>query len=175
MERLVRSHPSNIMVTYINERFPNGEGSPQRNMSTFEEYKRLFIACDQAVHMANPDRVIKAADGDYDPPSPGLPDNHCYNAWYNGHGLGLGELHQGHWIPTKPDWYYACGQFGSEGLDPENVMRKYYPKEWLPKSTQPGEQWNPDKIALAQTQNFHYLWFNSQNNMEDWIEASQTH
>ncbi len=173
MERLVRSHPCNIMVTYINERFPNAEGAPQRNMSTYDEYARLFTACDQAVHMANPDRVIKAADGDYDPPSPGLPDNHCYNAWYNGHALGLGELHRGHWIPTKPNWYYACGEFGAEGLDPENVMDKYYPKNWLPESEK--AVWNPGKIAMAQTQNFHYLWFNTQNTRSEWIEASQTH
>ncbi len=175
MERLVRSHPCNIMVTYINERFPNAEGFPQRSMSTFEEYKRLFTACDQAVHMANPDRVIKAADGDYDPPSPGLPDNHCYNAWYNGHGLGLGELHQGHWIPTKPDWYYACGEFGAEGLDPENVMRKYYPEYWLPQTKEEENNWTPDIIAKAQTQTFHYLWFNTQNTVQGWIEASQKH
>ncbi len=175
MERLVRSHPCNIMVTYINERFPNAEGAPQRNMAEYEEYARLFTACDQAVHKANPDRVIKAADGDYDPPSPGLPDNHCYNAWYNGHGLGLGELHQGHWIPTKPDWYYACGEFGAEGLDPENIMRKYYPKEWLPQTKEEEKNWNSEKIVKAQTQNFHYLWFNTQNTLHDWIEASQEH
>jgi len=30
MERLVRSHPSTVVVTYMNERFPNAEGSPQR-------------------------------------------------------------------------------------------------------------------------------------------------
>ena len=175
MERLVRSHPSNIMVTYINERFPNAEGFPQRNMSTYEEYARFFTAADQAVHNANPDRVIKAADGDYDPPSPGLPDNHCYNAWYNGHGLGLGEMHKGHWLPTKPGWYYACGEFGAEGLDPENVMRKYYPEYWLPQTNEEEKNWTPDKIALAQTQNFHYLWFNTQNTVQGWIEASQKH
>jgi len=175
MERLVRSHPCNIMITYINERGPNAFGYPQRNMSTYGEYARLFTACDQAVHMANPDRVIKAADGDYDPPSPGLPDNHCYNGWYNGHGLGLGELHQGHWIPTKPNWYYACGEFGAEGLDPENVMRKYYPGEWLPQSAEEEKNWNPSKISKAQTQNFHYLWFNTQYTMKDWIEESQKH
>ena len=44
MERLVRNHPSNILVTYINERFPNGEGQPQRNMSTAEDYYRFFYS-----------------------------------------------------------------------------------------------------------------------------------
>lgn len=175
MERLVRNHPCNIMVTYINERFPNAEGSPQRCMSTAKAYYRLFAACDQAVLMANPDRVIKAGDGDYDPPSPGLPDNHCYNAWYNGHGLGLGKLHKGYWQWVKPGWYYACGEFGAEGLDPENVMRKYYPQEWLPQNTKEEENWNPGQIAACQTNRFHYMWFNTQYSVKDWIEASQEH
>ncbi len=175
MERLVRNHPSNIMVTYINERFPNAEGKPHRNMATAEVYEKFFQACDQAVLFANPDRIIKAGDGDYDPPSPGLPDNHCYNGWYNGHGLGLGELHRGHWQPVKPDWYYACGEFGAEGLDPINTMLKHYPREWLPENQDPQGRWTPLSIARAQTQAFHYMWFNTQHSLADWVEASQTH
>ncbi len=175
MERFVRNHPSNIMVTYINERFPNAEGKPHRNMATSEEYEKFFKACDQAVLFANPDRVIKAGDGDYDPPSPGLPDNHCYNAWYNGHGLGLGEMHKGYWQPVKPDWYYACGEFGAEGLDPVNTMLKHYPQDWLPKNQDPQGQWTPLSIPRAQTQAFHTMWFNTQNTLEDWVDASQAH
>ncbi len=175
MERLVRNHPCNILVTYINERFPNAEGSPQRAMSTAEEYYRFFRACDQAVHMANPDRVIKAGDGDYDPPSPGLPDNHCYNAWYNSHGLPLGKMHKGYWQPVKPGWYYACGEFGAEGLDNYPVMKKYYPAGWLPASAEEEKTWTPGVIAAAQTWRFHYMWFNAQHSVHDWIEASQEH
>lgn len=173
MERLVRNHPSNIMVTYINERFPNAEGHPQRNISTAEDYYRFFKASDQIVHFWNPDRVIKAGDGDYDPPSPGLPDNHCYNIWYNGHGLGLGELHKGYWEKVKPNWLYGCGEFGSEGLDNYETVEKYWPKEWLPKSKD--ESWKPDKVVKAQTWRFHYLWYPTPNKLEDWIEASQNH
>ena len=125
--------------------------------------------------MVNPDRVIKSGDGDYDPPSPGLPDNHCYNGWYNGHGLGLGELHKGYWQPVKPGWMYACGEFGAEGLDPYNVMQKYYPKEWLPQTQSEEIEWTANRISHAQTQRFHYMWFNTQDNVKDWIEASQTH
>jgi hypothetical protein len=175
MERLVRNHPSNIMVTYINERFPNAEGKPHRNMATSEEYESFFKACDQAVLFANPERVIKAGDGDYDPPSPGLPDNHCYNGWYNGHGLGLGEMHKGYWQAVKPDWYYACGEFGAEGLDPVNTMLKHYPRDWLPKNQDPQGSWTALSIPRAQTQAFHYMWFNTQDSLEDWVEASQTH
>ncbi len=85
MESLVRNHPSVILDTYINERFPNAEGHPNRNMCKPEQYFSLFRAMDEAVHTKNPDRAIKWGDGDYDPPTPGLPDNHCYNTWYNGH------------------------------------------------------------------------------------------
>ena len=173
MERLVRNHPSNILVTYINERFPNGEGQPQRNMSNAEDYYRFFKACDQVVHHWNPDRVTKAGDGDYDPPSPGLPDSHCYNTWYNGHGLGLGELHKGYWQKVKPGWFYGCGEFGAEGFDSYDVMKKYWPKSWLP--TDESKQWWPDKVVKAQTYRFHYMWYPTPVKLKDWIEASQDH
>jgi hypothetical protein len=173
MERLVRKHPSTIMVTYINERFPNAEGSPQRSLNTAEEYYRLFAAMDQAVLLSNPDRVIKAGDGDYDPPSPGLPDSHCYNTWYNGHGLGLGKMHRGYWQPVKPNWLYGCGEFGSEGLDPLNVMRKYYPKGWLPQTPEKDRKWTPNSIAMSQTYQFHHMWFNTPNSLNGWINESQ--
>ena len=173
MERLVRNHPSNILITYINERFPNGEGTPQRNMSNIQEYYRFFKACDQIVLQNNPDRVIKAGDGDYDPPSPGLPDSHCYNTWYNGHALGLGELHKGYWQKVKPGWAYACGEFGSEAFDNYEVVKKYWPKEWLPKDE--SKPWSPDKVALAQSDNFHHMWYPTPVTLKDWIEASQNH
>lgn len=173
MERLVRAHPSNVVVTYINERFPNGEGHPQRNMATAEEYHRFFKACDQIVHHWNPDRVIKAGDGDYDPPSPGLPDSHCYNTWYNGHALGLGELHKGYWQKVKPGWFYACGEFGSEAFDSYEVAKKYWPKAWLPKDE--SKQWWPDKVEKAQSYRFHYMWYPTPVTLKDWIEASQEH
>lgn len=175
MERLVRSHPSNIMITYMNERFPNGEGFPQRQIGDAEGYMKLYKACDQAVLKENPDRVIKSSDGDYDPPSPGLPDSHCYNGWYNGHGLGLGELHKGYWQYIKPGWLYGCGEFGSEGLEAYSTMQKYYPKEWLPQNPEEEKNWTANRISKAQTHRFHYMWFNTQDNVKDWIKASQEH
>jgi len=173
MERLIRKHPSAIMVTYINERFPNAEGIPHRSLNNADDYYKLFRALDQAVLFANPDRVIKAGDGDYDPPSPGLPDYHMYNIWYNGHGLGLGELSKGYWLPIKKDWAYACGEFGSEGLDPVEVMQKYYPKHWLPTGKEDEKNWTANRIPKAQTHKFHYMWYNTQNSLSDWVEASQ--
>lgn len=175
MERLIRNHPSNILVTYINERFPNGEGHPHRNMATPEQYFSLFRAMDEAVHKENPDRVIKKSDGDYDPPTPGLPDNHCYNTWYNGQGLGIGKLYRGYWQWVKPGWYYGCGEFGAEALDPVETMYKYYPKEWLPKDNADEKDWTANRIFAAQTHKFHYMWYNTQYSLQDWVDASQEH
>lgn len=173
MERLARVHPSTIITSYINERFPNAEGNPQRSLNLASEYFQLFKALDQVVLLNNPDRVIKAGDGDYDPPTPGLPDSHCYNTWYNGHGLGIGEMYKGYWQPVKPDWYYACGEFGAEGLDPVNTMQKYYPKEWLPNDAADEKMWSANRISMSQTHRFHYMWYNTQHSLQGWVDASQ--
>ena len=174
MERLVRGHPCNVVISYINEPFPNAQGKPHRHLLR-SELEAFFLAADQAVHMANPDRVIKPVDGDYDPPAPGLPDNHCYCGWYNGHGVDLGKLHRGYWQPVKPGWAYGCGEYGSEGLDPVSVMRAHYPAEWLPQTPEEEQSWTPDRIVQAQTGRFHYMWFDTQHTLAGWVAASQAH
>ncbi len=174
VEKLVRSHPCNIMVSYINEPFPNGTNKPHRNMSR-DEMEDFFRAADDIVKHLNPDRVIKACDGDYDPPSPGIQDRHCYPCWYNGHGGDIGMIIKGHWQPTKADWYYGCGEFGSEALERQELMRKYYPAEWLPQNEDEEQNWSPNSIVKAQTGMFHYFFYDTQNTVEDWIEASQEH
>lgn len=176
MERLVRNHPCNIMVTYVNE--PTHDRSPAKNKNrslTKPEMLSFFQAADQAVRLENPDRVIKPVDGDYHPPSPGLPDNHCYCGWYNGHGLDIGRLHKGYWLSTKTGWHIGCGEFGAEGLDSWDVMKKHYPKEWLPASTEEEHTWTPDRIVRAQTGRFHYMWFETRHTVKDWIRASLEH
>lgn len=174
MEQLVRSHPCNIMVTYINEPYWGADKAHRHLMRS--ELEAFFKACDQAVRLVNPDRVIKAVDGDYDPPAPeGLPDNHCYCGWYNGHGVHLGRLHRGYWQAIKPGWNYGCGEFGAEGLDPENVMRKYYPPAWLPPTAGAEETWMPNPIKTSQTARFHYMWFDTQHSVSDWVHASLAH
>ena len=173
MERLIRSHPSAIMVTYINERFPNAEGTPQRSYSDAEQIFSVFQALDQAVLLSNPDRVIKPGDGDYDPPGPGLPDNHCYNTWYNGHAMDLGKLIKGYWQLIKPGWQYGCGEFGAEGLDPVSLMRKYYPDGWLPSNPAQDKDWTPARIGSAQTRTMHYMWFPTQYGLDGWVRESQ--
>ncbi len=172
MERLVRGHACNIMISYINEPFPNASGKPHRHL-TRPDLEAFFRAADRAVRMLNPDRVIKHVEGDYDPPSETLPDNHCYCGWYNGHGLELGKLHRGYWVPVSRDWLYACGEFGAEGLDPADLMRRRYPREWLPGTDE--SSWSPGAIPGAQTGNFHYMWFDTQHSLEEWVRASQRH
>lgn|GEM_PF-165670 len=171
MERLVRSHPCNIMVTYINEPFPNARNKPHRHL-TRAELTAFFQAADLAVRLNNPDRVIKHVDGDYDPPSETLPDNHCYPYWYNGHGIDVGRLHRGYWLPVKPDWYYGCGEFGAEGLDAVELMRRRYPPEWLPQQDAEAD-WSPSAICQAQTGRFHYFFFDTPDTVAGWSEASR--
>jgi hypothetical protein len=172
MERLIRPHACNIMISYINEPFPNASGKPHRHL-TRPDMQAFFEAADLAVRVLNPDRVIKHVDGDYDPPNDMLPDNHCYCGWYNGHGLELGKLHRGHWIPVKPDWMYGCGEFGAEGIDFADLMKRRYPKKWLPGKDE--STWSPDVIQGAQTGKFHYMWFDTQRTLADWVAVSQRH
>lgn len=174
MEKLVRSHPCNILISYINEPFPNAGNKPHRHLAR-EELTVFFKAANQIVHLNNPDQVIKAVDGDYDPPAPGLPDNHCYCGWYNGHGVDIGKLHKGYWQYVKPGWYYGCGEFGAEGLDPVNTMKKYYPDQWLPWDQKDEKDWSPNSIIKAQTGNFHYFFYETPDSLEGWVNASQRH
>lgn len=173
MEKLVRCHPSSIIVSFINEPFPASRGKPHRFISR-EEMEIFFDMARKAVLRRNPDRVIKNVDGDYDPPTrEGMPDNHCYCGWYIGHGVDLGYLHHGGWMPVKPGWHYGCGEFGSEGLDPLATMQEFYPQDWLPKTL--SENWSPLVIPRAQSGPFHYLWYPTPHSIEEWVEASQRH
>ena len=168
MERIVRKHPCNVLITYINEPFPNANNEPHRHL-TRGELEDFFKMCDLAVKIQNPDRVIKHIDGDYDPPTDGLPDNHCYPMWYNGHGIDVGMLNKGYWLPIKDNWYCGCGEYGAEGLDYCDIMREMYPKEWI------REPFGPKNIVRAQTADFHRFFYDSQDDMESWVRESQEH
>ncbi|MBN2557612.1 MAG: glycoside hydrolase family 2 [Clostridia bacterium] len=174
MERLVRNHPSVIMDTYINEPFsPDKYELGYRHMSRLE-LELFFNACDAAVHFENPDRVVKRVEGDYDPPTgKGLSDFHCYNMWYTNHAIPLGMLYKGYLPALKKGWKTGCGEYGAEGLDNYEVMRKYYPKEWLPEKD--SDYWIPDRIVKSQTNTMHGDWYEEQDNIRDWIEKSQLH
>ena len=166
MARMVRKHPCNIVVSYINEPFPNANNEPHRHL-TRPELENFFTCCDLVVKLSNPDQVIKHVDGDYDPPTDGMPDNHCYPMWYNGHGIDIGRLHRGYWLPVKPGWYYGCGEYGAEGLDSAEVMEECYPREWL------REPFDPGHIVRSQTKSFSGFFYDAQEDMQGWISRSQ--
>ena len=171
MEKLVRTHPSVIQVSYLNEPFPNASGKPHRHFIR-EELEDLFVACDKAVKLLNPERVIKHIDGDYDPPSTDLPDYHTYTMWYNGHGIEFGKMYRGYWLDLPENSYCGCGEFGAEGLDPEDLMNRRYLKKWLPV---PGKEkeWTPSEILGAQSGSMYSFFFDRQDNLGDWVEASR--
>ncbi len=174
MERLIRPHASSILISYMNEPMANGGNRPHRHLVR-DEMEAFFDACDSAVHLLNPDRVIKHIDGDYDPPDSTLPDNHVYCTWYNGHGIDVGKLHRGYWLGVKEGWYYGCGEFGAEGLDPVPLMRARYPKEWLPQTNEEEKTWDPGRIKDAQSGNMHFFYYDTQDNLEDWVRESHKH
>lgn len=165
MEKMVRNHPCNVVVTYINEPFPNANNEPHRHLLR-SELEDFFTACDLVIKLNNPDRVIKHVDGDYDPPTTSMPDNHCYPMWYNAHGIDIGRLYKGYWLSVKPDWYYGCGEYGAEGLDFADVMKESYPAEWLK------EPFDPSNIVRAQTGSLYYFFYDRQDNIEDWVKES---
>lgn len=169
MIKMVRKHPCNIVVSYINEPSSNAFELPHRNMMR-DELESFFEACNNIVRLNCPECVIKHVDGDYDPPTEdSMPDNHCYNLWYNGHALDFGKLYRGYWKETLKDWYCGCGEYGAEGLDYADVMKKYYPSEWI------REPFNPKNIVRAQSEAFHGYFFDTPGSMEEWIEATQAH
>lgn len=176
MEHLIRSHPCNVMVSYINEPFPPQWPDVSHRHLTRPELHQFFEAATRAVRLLNPDRVIKPIDGDFNPPAPGLPDRHCYTFWYNGHGIEAGKLIRGFWQRVAKGWdYYACGEFGAEGLDRESLMRKYCPSSWLPEPGAEESSWSPTRITQAQTGKLHGLWFDTPKTLADWVRASREH
>ena len=168
MVKMVRKHPCNVMITYINE--PGGDcyDAPSRFLKR-DELQAFFEMCDRAAKLMNPDQVIKHVDGDYDPPSTNMPDYHCYAMWYTGHGLDFGRIHKGHWLPVLPGWYYGCGEFGAEGLDSLEVIRECYPKEWLK------EPFDPRNIIKCQVGECGMRFYDEQDSMEAWVEETQRH
>lgn len=173
MERHVRRHACCILDTYINEPFPNAFNMPNSSLER-PELEAFFDAADIVVHLANPDRVTKHVDGDYDPPNKKMPDSHCYPMWYNGHGIDIGRLHKGYWMPVKPGWYYGCGEFGCEGLESPEMMRSAYPADWLPQPGEPARAWSPERMYGQQSSDFYHFFFDRPGSLEEWSKESQS-
>jgi Glycosyl hydrolases family 2, sugar binding domain/Glycosyl hydrolases family 2, TIM barrel domain/Glycosyl hydrolases family 2 len=173
MEKLVRNHPSNIMISYINEPSSAVRNHREHRDLTRAELTLFFASATALVHTYNPDRVVKTVEGDYNPPEPGLPDNHIYCAWYPSHAVPLGKFIKGYWADSKPGWKHSSGEYGIEGLEDAATMYKYYPKAWLPASR--SAPWNPSKVPYTQTWTMHDDWFDTESTLPDWIAASQSY
>lgn len=173
IERVLRNHPSVILLSYLNESM--AEIKPHA-ISRYA-YERLFNALDIVVRNENPDRAVKYVDGDYQAPSDGYPDNHCYNIWYDEHCISLKKMCRGSWISFSKGWMYGCGEFGAEGLDPADLMKRRYPAEWLKKEAD--GSWSPKYMhglySGEQTYGKHWDWFETEYTMEDWVKASHEH
>lgn len=169
MIKMVRKHPCNVVVSYINEPVPFGWVRPHRHMMR-NELEDFFDSCDKIVKLNDPDCVIKHVDGDYDPPTRNsIADNHCYNLWYNGHEIDFGKMYRGYWTDTDAEWCCACGEYGAEGLDCKDLMNRRYPAEWLK------EPFNPANIVKAQAMNQHGAFFDTPTSIDEWVEETQKH
>lgn len=172
IERVLRNHPSVIMMTYLNESM----GNMKPHAISRTAYERMFDALDIVVRHENPDRAVKYVDGDYDSPNKGLPDDHCYNIWYPEHGTSLPLMMRGAWEHVKTGWMYGCGEFGAEGLDYPAMMRRRYPKNW---NEREDGSWSPKQLTTAHSTNQTFgkypFWFEAGKNMEEWVKASQEH
>ena len=173
MEKLVCNHPSNIMITFINEPTSTERDNVAHRHLTRRELELFFSAASSVVRVHNPDRVIKPIDGDVDPPGPGLPDTHIYSAWYPSQLIPIGKFLRGYWVDNKEGWKFGSGEYGIEGLEDAETMFKHYPKDWLPASQ--NDRWSPDKIPYTQTWSVHGNWYDDQETMAEWISASQAY
>ena len=173
MERLTRNHPSVVIESFCNETADSEDyGWEQYGLGRMK-MQNFFDAARQALLLSNPDRVVKYCDGDYSPiaESYGVSDFHCYTYWYTSHGVTAGKFDKGYLPPFRPEWMTGCGEYGVDGLDRLELMKKYFPKEWLPNSDD--EPWSPKKIAKAQCYSGHKQYFPEQENICDWIKESR--
>ncbi len=175
MERLVRNHPCCVLDTFCNETIDKTCWGNEQYCLSRPEIEKFFNAGKEVIEILNPDRVIKYNEGDYAPLpySYGVTDFHCYTYWYVSHALPSGKLNKGYLPPIKPDWMTSCGEYGCDGLDRWELLNKYCPKEWLPKTET--EPWSPKKIAKAQCYALHGDFFLEQENAKGWIEESRKH
>lgn len=174
MARHIRGHASSILASFINEPFPDHWKNLGHRHLSRTELETFFTAAAAAMRIEHPDVALKFADGDYDPPTEGLPDSHIYSLWYQGHGLAFGKLHRGHFPGVKADWCYGSGEYGAEGLDPADLMRRRYPAAWLPREADDAPtRWTADSISHAQTGRHQPLFYDRPSTLTEWVSFSQ--
>lgn len=177
MEKHVRNHPCCFLDTFCNELFdpleaPWHVGEDQHNLLR-EDAERFFRAAREVVLINNPDRVIKYIEGDYAPidETDGISDFHFYSFWYISHMLPGGMFRRGYLPKIRPGVMTGCGEYGVDGLDRFDLLKKYCPAAWLPeKDTDP---WSPKPIAKGQCYPMHGDFFPEKDCARDWIAASR--
>ncbi|MGF7230342.1 glycoside hydrolase family 2 protein, partial [Arachidicoccus sp.] len=161
--RLVRSHPSNIMISYLNE-----PDFSKPMMLSRAGHQQLFYGFDSVAQLMNPGQVCKWVEGDYINLSPRFSDDHDYDIWY---GNGIRKTYFGSWFDTRKGWMYGCGEFGAEGLDDIEFMKKNYPKTWLQSND---GKWNPKIIPGCQTPTVGAKWLVlKDSSMVQWVTQSR--
>lgn len=164
--RMLRSHPCNAIISYLNE--PDF-GKPM--MLDRKGHEELFSGFDGLARLLNPGQVTKWVDGDYVNLSHRFSDHHVYSSWY---GNSMRSEYFGSWPDSRSGWMHACGEFGAEGLDRIELMEKYYPKEWL--ELESDGTWDPLRIPRCQTPEVGAKWMNlSDSTIGDWVESSRQH
>lgn len=164
MMRLVRNHPCNAVISYCNE---PGFGKPM--MLDHHQHEQLFTSFDAVANILNPGQVTKWIDGDYINISRKHSDHHCYETWY---GNSMRSQYLGNWFSTAAGWMYSCGEFGAEGLDRIDLMKKYFPREWL--TIEADGKWDPNRIPRCQSATIGKKWLNIKTEtMEEWVRNSR--
>ncbi len=175
MEKHVRNHPCCIIDTFCNETLDKTAWGEEQYVLGRLEIEKFFNAAKEIVLLYNPDRVIKYNEGDYAPieNTYGISDFHTYTYWYVSHALPSGKFNKGYLPPIRKDWMTGCGEYGCDGLDTLELMKKYCPKSWYPKTDT--EPWSPVNIAKEQCYILHGDFFPEQENAKDWIRVSREH
>ncbi len=175
MEKLTRNHPSVIIESFSNETLDRTAWGKEQYVISRMEMENVFDSMRKVVEIFNPDRVIKYNEGDYAPISNtyGISDFHFYTYWYISHGLPSGKARKGYLPPIRKDYYTGCGEFGVDALDSYELMKKYAPKEWLPKDE--SDKWIPKTIAKSQCFQLHSDFFPEEETINDWIKASRNY
>ncbi|MCQ3035765.1 MAG: hypothetical protein MJ248_06110, partial [Bacilli bacterium] len=173
MEKLVRNHPSCIIDSFCNECIDGDERGASNYVLSREDAEKTFETYRQIVKILNPDKVIKIHEGDINPlkTCKGLSDFHTYCYWYISQGIYGGWFERGYLLGVRKDWMTGCGEYGVDGLDRYELMKKYAPKEWLPKDI--NEPWVPNKIARAQCWPQLSDFVPEQDYILDWIRVSR--
>ena len=52
-------------------------------------------------------------------------------------------------------------------------MRRRYPAEWLPQTPEEEKGWTPDRIVNSQSGDMSYFFYDRQDTLEGWVEASR--